>query len=167
LYFENSAYYHGEKDIAASGKLNERGDCFEETAEYINGYFSASDVSESRMWATSKVKKLFNTNKFLLPAEYLTKTQTIDFKQTVGVSFLLHSHYLYGLPQRPDRHLLQDTLDSPQGPYHLFNKDIFPHHPFEDRGSLYGSIPYITAHSAKADASVLWRNAAETFVEIW
>ena len=98
LYFENSAYYHGEKDIAASGKLTEREDCFEETAEYINGYFSASDVSESRMWATSKVKKLFNTNKFLLPAEYLTKTQTIDFKQTVGVSFLLHSHYLYGLP---------------------------------------------------------------------
>ena len=32
---------------------------------------------------------------------------------------------------------------------------------------MYGSVPYITSHSQKVDTSIYWRNAAETFVEIW
>lgn len=76
----------------------------------------------------------------------------------------MHSHYLYGLPERADRLILKNT-DSTL-PYRLYNLDVFQHQPFNPQ-PLYGAIPYITAHSDSHDASVMWMNSAETFVDIF
>ena len=75
----------------------------------------------------------------------------------------LTGRHLFGLPERSSSFLLNDT--SEQDPYRLYNTDLFPHAEFNKQG-LYSSIPYLTAHTATSDASVLWYNAAETWVDI-
>ena len=56
-----------------------------------------------------------------------------------------------------------DLAEQPK-PYRIFNKDQFL--PENQRDGLYGSIPYTTGHSIDHDASVLWVNAAETWVDV-
>lgn len=51
-----------------------------------------------------------------------------DFRESFGISFRVYSQYLYGLPERADRMLLQITEDS--DPYRLYNLDIFEHYPY-------------------------------------
>jgi len=70
---------------------------------------------------------------------------------------------LFGIPERADSFLLRTTDKA--DPYRLYNLDVFPHETNEPEG-LYGSLPYITGHSSYSDASIIWMNAAETWVEI-
>lgn len=51
-------------------------------------------------------------------------------------------------------------------PYRLYNLDVFEHRPYSPQ-NLYGSIPYLTAHSDLFDAGIAWMNSAETFVDIY
>lgn len=67
-----------------------------------------------------------------------------DFLESFGLSFQMHSQYLYGLPERAERILLKTTEFS--HPYRLYNLDVFEHRAYTPQ-SLYGSIPYLTAHS--------------------
>lgn len=76
----------------------------------------------------------------------------------------MHSQYLYGLPERAERILLKATEYTQ--PYRLYNLDVFEHRAYTPQ-SLYGSIPYLTAHSDKLDAGIAWMNSAETFVDIF
>ncbi|TNV84430.1 hypothetical protein FGO68_gene16765 [Halteria grandinella] len=87
-----------------------------------------------------------------------------DFKESIGLSFKMHSQYLYGLPERADRLALKNTDHGL--PYRLYNLDVFQHPPYNPQ-SLYGAIPYLTAHSDTFDASVVWMNSAETYVDIF
>jgi mannosyl-oligosaccharide alpha-1,3-glucosidase len=48
----------------------------------------------------------------------------------------------------------------------LWNKDWFKHPVSDEAVNLYSSIPYITSHSSSLDTSMIWHNAAETWVEI-
>lgn len=48
----------------------------------------------------------------------------------------------------------------------MFNVDIAEHEPYSNR-NLYGSIPYLTAHTDEFDTSIVWMNSAETFVDIF
>jgi alpha-glucosidase (family GH31 glycosyl hydrolase) len=81
----------------------------------------------------------------------------------VSMDFHFPSKHLYGLPHRADSFILRTTQDS--DPLQLFNKDWFKHPEKDEAVNLYGSIPYITSHTASRDASILWNNAAETWVE--
>jgi alpha 1,3-glucosidase len=47
----------------------------------------------------------------------------------------------------------------------LFNQDLFPH-AVNSSVNLYGSVPYLTAHSLNGDASIAWMNSADTWVHI-
>lgn len=47
----------------------------------------------------------------------------------------------------------------------MFNKDWFKHPINNEPLNLYASIPYVTSHTTVRDASVLWQNSAETWVE--
>jgi alpha 1,3-glucosidase len=71
---------------------------------------------------------------------------------------------VFGIPERADTFLLKTTEKT--DPYRLYNLDVFPHSVYEPEG-LYGSIPYITTHTKEYDASVLWMNSAETWVDIF
>ena len=75
----------------------------------------------------------------------------------------MNAEHLYGIPERANTFTLNSTVG--KEPYRLFNQDKFPHD-FGTNSSLYGSIPYLLAHSAYIDASVAWMNAAETYVSL-
>lgn len=87
-----------------------------------------------------------------------------DYLESFGLSFNLHSQYMYGLPERADRILLKTTEYS--HPYRLYNLDVFEYRAYSPQ-SLYGSIPYLTSHSDKYDTGIAWMNSAETFVDIY
>jgi alpha-glucosidase (family GH31 glycosyl hydrolase) len=85
------------------------------------------------------------------------------------------ARHLFGLPERVDKFVLKTTEN--KDPYRyifilitiynrLYNLDVFPHSVYEPEGT-YGSVPYLTAHTAEYDASVIWMNAAETWVDIF
>lgn len=81
----------------------------------------------------------------------------------VASSFTFHGSHLFGIPERPDKLLLECTTD--QEPYRLYNLDVFKHYP-DTHKNLYGSIPYLQIHTPDFDAAVAWMNAADTYVDI-
>ena len=79
----------------------------------------------------------------------------------IGVGITLSTDYVFGLPQRA-----ASTFQLKHGVnYRLFNQDKFDH-PYGTLDPLYGSWPYLTGHSAVMDASVVWMNSSETYVNI-
>ena len=49
----------------------------------------------------------------------------------------------------------------------MYAVDLFPHKEWDNTG-LYSGIPYVTGHGGdgKPDESLLWINAAETWVDV-
>eukprot|EP00667_Euglena_gracilis_P003978 EG_transcript_3994 len=68
--------------------------------------------------------------------------------------------YLYGIPERA-----VDLALKPGSKYRLWNLDVFRYQ-LEDTKGLYGTIPFLMAHSAKRTVGMLWLNAGDTTVEI-
>lgn len=87
----------------------------------------------------------------------------IDYQMAVGMGASLETPFLYGLSERESSLLLQDTWDT--DPYRFFNIDYYAHQSGDARGE-YGSIPYITGHTATRDTSLLWLNAADTWTDL-
>ena len=79
----------------------------------------------------------------------------------IALGFTFSAENVYGLPQRAINtfSLKKNTQ------YHIFNQDYL-NHPYGNEEPLYGNWPYITGHSASMDASAVWMNAAETYVNI-
>uniref|UniRef100_A0A0N4ZV17 Gal_mutarotas_2 domain-containing protein n=1 Tax=Parastrongyloides trichosuri TaxID=131310 RepID=A0A0N4ZV17_PARTI len=83
---------------------------------------------------------------------------------SVGVDINFHGfRYLYGLPEHTDNLVLQNTKGGE--PYRLYNLDVFEYE-LDSRMALYGAVPYVIAHSKAHSISLLWFNAAETWVDI-
>lgn len=79
----------------------------------------------------------------------------------IGLSFTFDADYIFGLPMRA-----VDSFALPLNEtYRLFNQDLVTH-PYGNVEPLYGNWPYLTAHSAAVDASVIWMNSAETYVSV-
>lgn len=85
-------------------------------------------------------------------------------KTAVGadILFIGEDVKLTGLPERANSINLADTEDTP---LRLFNSDAFEYEA-DNPIHLYGSIPYIVAHSPSYSASILWANPSDTFVHI-
>ena len=81
----------------------------------------------------------------------------------VGVGALFETKFLYGIPERNSPFLLKESQN--EDPYRLFTADIFINKITNKRGE-YGSVPYITGHSKTFDASLLWVNSADTWVDL-
>ena len=86
-----------------------------------------------------------------------------DYASSVSMGFYFATKHMYGLPGREYDFDLTRTDES--GPYRLFNRDLDPHWP-RNKTELYGSIPYVTGHSTEFDASMLWLNSADTWVDV-
>jgi alpha 1,3-glucosidase len=69
---------------------------------------------------------------------------------------------LTGLSERASPVNLADTDD---GPLRLFNSDAFEYEA-DQPIHLYGSIPFIVAHSPTHSSSLFWMNPSDTFVDI-
>lgn len=80
----------------------------------------------------------------------------------LDVSFMGFEN-VYGIPEHADSLSLKQT--SSGDPYRLYNLDVFEYE-LDNPMALYGSIPYMVAHSAYKTVGVFWNNAAETWVDI-
>ncbi|KAJ2161329.1 glucosidase II [Coemansia sp. RSA 552] len=86
----------------------------------------------------------------------------------MDIRFAGYEH-VYGIPEhssplslRPTRGGGKDAYDQP---YRLYNLDVFEYE-IDNPMALYGSVPFMLAHSAESTAGVLWLNAAETWIDI-
>jgi len=70
---------------------------------------------------------------------------------------------VYGIPEHADSLSLKQT--SGGDPYRLYNLDVFEYE-LDNPMALYGSIPYMMAHSEYRTVGVFWNNAAETWVDV-
>ncbi|KAJ1720544.1 glucosidase II, partial [Coemansia erecta] len=98
----------------------------------------------------------------------------VDVKQRgpesfgIDITFKGFEH-VYGLPEHTSPLALKDTRGNAEGaynqPYRLFNLDVFDYE-IDTPMALYGSIPFMLAHSVEATVGVLWLNASETWVDV-
>uniref|UniRef100_A0AC35UBC5 Gal_mutarotas_2 domain-containing protein n=1 Tax=Rhabditophanes sp. KR3021 TaxID=114890 RepID=A0AC35UBC5_9BILA len=83
---------------------------------------------------------------------------------SIGIDINFHGFdHLYGLPEHADGLVLKDTKNT--DPYRLYNLDVFEYE-LASKMALYGSVPYVVAHSKSNSMSILWLNAAETWIDI-
>ncbi|GAB6021663.1 hypothetical protein CHUAL_004245 [Chamberlinius hualienensis] len=83
---------------------------------------------------------------------------------SVGMDFsFIGFDNVYGIPEHADHFSLQSTKST--DPYRLFNLDVFEYELYNPM-ALYGSIPYMVAHSEVSTVGLLWLNAAEMWVDI-
>ncbi|XP_072314317.1 neutral alpha-glucosidase C [Eucyclogobius newberryi] len=97
-----------------------------------------------------------------------TFRQFVDYKtngpSSIGADLRLHgSSHVYGLPEHADRLQLRDTREGE--PYRLYNLDVFAYDLNSPFG-LYGSVPFVLAHSSNQTLGAFWLNASETFVNV-
>uniref|UniRef100_A0A8C9WL76 Glucosidase alpha, neutral C n=1 Tax=Scleropages formosus TaxID=113540 RepID=A0A8C9WL76_SCLFO len=82
---------------------------------------------------------------------------------SVGLDFGLHGFsHVYGLPEHADTLRLKDTSDGE--PYRLYNLDVFGYSIHSPLG-LYGSVPFLLAHSPDRTVGAFWLNASETLLD--
>uniref|UniRef100_A0A8C9TCX9 Glucosidase alpha, neutral C n=1 Tax=Scleropages formosus TaxID=113540 RepID=A0A8C9TCX9_SCLFO len=83
---------------------------------------------------------------------------------SVGLDFGLHGFsHVYGLPEHADTLRLKDTSDGE--PYRLYNLDVFGYSIHSPLG-LYGSVPFLLAHSPDRTVGAFWLNASETLLDV-
>uniref|UniRef100_A0A6I8NIX2 Glucosidase alpha, neutral C n=1 Tax=Ornithorhynchus anatinus TaxID=9258 RepID=A0A6I8NIX2_ORNAN len=83
---------------------------------------------------------------------------------SVGLDFSLPGfEHVYGIPQRAQSLQLPDTGNGEA--YRLYNLDVYGYE-IHDKMGIYGSVPYLLAHSQGRTVGVFWLNASETLVEI-
>ncbi|CAB4000528.1 Neutral alpha-glucosidase AB, partial [Paramuricea clavata] len=80
----------------------------------------------------------------------------------LDISFLGFDN-VYGIPEHAESLALKSTMG--KEPYRLFNLDVFEYD-LNNGMALYGSIPYMLAHSVNKTVGVFWLNAAETWIDI-
>ncbi|KAI9360044.1 glycosyl hydrolases family 31-domain-containing protein [Zopfochytrium polystomum] len=78
------------------------------------------------------------------------------------------SEHVYGLPEHASSFALKPTrgAEAPYtDPYRLYNFDVFEYE-LDNPMALYGSIPFLMAHSAETTLGVLFINSAEMWVDV-
>ncbi|XP_038597178.1 neutral alpha-glucosidase C [Tachyglossus aculeatus] len=83
---------------------------------------------------------------------------------SVGLDFSLPGfEHVYGIPQHAQSLQLPDTSNGEA--YRLYNLDVYGYK-IHDKLGIYGSVPYLLAHSQTRTVGLFWLNASETLVEI-
>jgi mannosyl-oligosaccharide alpha-1,3-glucosidase len=90
--------------------------------------------------------------------------------QSISLDVSFHgADFVYGLPEHGSTSLALRPTRGPgveeSEPYRLFNLDVFEYlhdSPF----GLYGSIPFIIGHGARATSGFFWLNAAEIQIDV-
>uniref|UniRef100_A0A3B4BC36 Uncharacterized protein n=1 Tax=Periophthalmus magnuspinnatus TaxID=409849 RepID=A0A3B4BC36_9GOBI len=119
----------------------------------IKARYRVKDVITAEPQSERKKKGVQDVIKYISPGP-----------SSVGADLRLHGFsHVFGLPEHADRLQLRDTRDDE--PYRLYNLDVFAYalnSPF----GLYGSVPFVLAHSSNRTLGAFWLNASETFVNI-
>ncbi|KAK0536391.1 glucosidase II [Tilletia horrida] len=76
---------------------------------------------------------------------------------------------VFGIPEHASPLSLRETRGAKEGdykePYRLMNTDVFEYE-HDSPMALYGSVPIMHAQSVNSAVSLLWLNAAETWIDI-
>ncbi|XP_054713957.1 LOW QUALITY PROTEIN: neutral alpha-glucosidase AB-like [Uloborus diversus] len=84
---------------------------------------------------------------------------------SVGMDFsFVGFKHVYGIPEHADVFPLRTTKGT-SDPYRLYNLDVFEYD-LNNPMAIYGSIPFMVAHSETQTVGLLWLNAAETWVDV-
>ncbi|XP_033624529.1 neutral alpha-glucosidase AB-like [Asterias rubens] len=83
---------------------------------------------------------------------------------SVGMDFSFPGFdHVYGIPEHADSFALKTTVST--DPYRLYNLDVFEYELYNPM-ALYGSVPYMLAHSSERTVGLFWLNSAETWIDI-
>ncbi|CAO3597358.1 unnamed protein product [Absidia cylindrospora] len=85
----------------------------------------------------------------------------------LDISFNGFSH-VYGIPEHASSLSLKETRGGDNAytePYRLYNTDVFEY-ALDSPTSLYGAVPFMTAHRKDISAGVFWMNPSETWIDI-
>ncbi|ORX61571.1 hypothetical protein DM01DRAFT_1332171 [Hesseltinella vesiculosa] len=85
----------------------------------------------------------------------------------LDISFNGFSH-VYGIPEHASTLSLKETRGGDNAytePYRLYNTDVFEY-ALDSPTSLYGAIPFMTAHRKDLSAGIFWMNPSETWIDI-
>jgi alpha 1,3-glucosidase len=83
------------------------------------------------------------------------------------VRFAAASH-VYGIPEHATSFSLKPTIVGgvvSADPYRLYNLDVFEYE-LNNNMALYGSVPFLIAHSAARTVGFLWLNPSETWIDV-
>ncbi|KAK0545628.1 glucosidase II [Tilletia horrida] len=87
---------------------------------------------------------------------------------SLDISFVGYDH-VFGIPEHASPLSLRETKGAKEEdykePYRLMNTDVFEYE-HDSPMALYGSVPLMHAQSVDSAVSVLWLNAAETWIDI-
>lgn len=74
---------------------------------------------------------------------------------------------MYGIPEHATSLRLKKTRGEGgyKDPYRLYNFDVFEYE-LDNEMALYGSIPFMISHTAKATTGVFWLNSAEGWIDV-
>eukprot|EP00045_Choanoeca_perplexa_P014658 m.174061 g.174061 ORF g.174061 m.174061 type:complete len:906 (+) comp16750_c0_seq2:34-2751(+) len=76
------------------------------------------------------------------------------------------ARHVYGIPEHAHDVSLKPTRGSEETePYRLYNLDVFEYE-LQETMALYGSIPYMLAHTAQQTSGVLLLNSAEMWIDV-
>ncbi|KAI8068008.1 glycosyl hydrolases family 31-domain-containing protein [Gongronella butleri] len=85
----------------------------------------------------------------------------------MDISFNGFAH-VYGIPEHASSLSLKETRGGDGAytePYRLYNTDVFEY-ALDSPTSLYGAVPFMTAHRKDMSAGIFWMNPSETWVDI-
>eukprot|EP00035_Acanthoeca_spectabilis_P021200 m.436923 g.436923 ORF g.436923 m.436923 type:complete len:902 (-) comp18037_c0_seq1:24-2729(-) len=74
------------------------------------------------------------------------------------------AHHVYGIPEHASTLSLKTTKPDTD-PYRLYNLDVFEYE-LDNPMALYGSIPFMLAHTGKMTTGLLFLNAAEMWIDV-
>jgi alpha-glucosidase (family GH31 glycosyl hydrolase) len=83
------------------------------------------------------------------------------------VRFATATH-VYGIPEHATSFSLKPTIVGgvvSADPYRLYNLDVFEYE-LNNNMALYGSVPFLIAHSATRTVGFLWLNPSETWIDV-
>jgi alpha 1,3-glucosidase len=149
------------KDAVVASPLNK----FKEMTDGDHKVFEHGSLGNSIAASVLKVQQPGNTNVELHVNHQLGIAVSVNDKAPenaeVGATFTFPgAKGIYGIPERA-----VDLALKSGHKYRLWNLDVFRYQ-LEDTKGIYGTIPYLMAHSGSKTVGMLWNNAGDTTVGI-
>ena len=95
----------------------------------------------------------------------MNTNKSLKFDENLTADFTFHTEYVYGLPERAQHLMLEDTKQ--EMPYRFYNQDI-PGYSLNSKNSLYGAVPVVVSRKRNSSTfvSMYWQNTSDTYIDV-